>query len=317
MRYSSTVLAFGFTLMGCRDTVEPVAVGSPTTLAPVGTTAPEVVITTVAAAPRIPGAEIILDEPFGIPVGNGVVLRTPGAAYHVRSSLGRGAAGEVFLVERSTDRQQFALKRAPTSDSSAREIDAYRTLAGQLGFPQLVDVGEEAGWTYIVLTRIGRRIEDIRTRAAGRLFVLPVEAGGSIAIQMIERLQTLHGLGFVHLDMYPNNIAVGIGAEATTLYLFDFGEARRDLQNRREDIRSLSHSVLQLLRPGTRYGDYKHYEDDRDRPSLADLCQGLPEQVLRLFEYSHTLLGSEEPDYAMLRSLMLEMVPGYSGHILW
>ena len=331
--------------MGCDETREPVVVLA-TTSQPVVTAAPsisednpprqdvepslpdETVSTLEPEPPRaVRPVPIIVDDPVVTPVRDGLVFRATDAEYRPRALLGRGSAGEVYLVTRSTDGQEFALKRCPRSAISDRELDAYRAVRNQVGFPQLVDAGEEDGWAYIVMTRIGRRIEDIRTVGGGRLTMLPTRTVASIGIQMVDRLETLHGLGYVHLDMYPNNVAVGLGPESTTLYLFDFGEARqvvattdrsfRPLQSFREDIRSLSHSVLQLLRPGTRYGDYKHYEDDRNRPSLAELCAGLPEPVLRLFEYSHTQLGFEVPDYTMLRALLLEMAPEYAGRLLW
>eukprot|EP00663_Eupelagonemidae_sp_cell21sb_P011590 gene11590-biopygen7524 len=41
------------------------------------------------------------------------------------------------------------------------------------------------------------------------------------------RLQWVHGKGYIHCDVKPANCCVGRGTAAGTLYLFDFGIAKR------------------------------------------------------------------------------------------
>lgn len=251
-----------------------------------------------------------------------------GHVYVQAASLGKGAAGEVVLVRREHDGQIYAMKRTQTTVSSRREVEAHQAVLGLDGFPQIVDSFEDAGYTYMVLSRLGPSIETIRS-FGGKLLRLSHETIGSIGLHMVDRLETLHGRGFVHLDMYPNNIAVGDGDSGRNkLFLFDFGEARRYIdagtgeidrslvKTRKFDIQSLSHSILQLLKPGTPYGDFNHYEDAGI--TLETLCEGLPNAVLRLFKYSHETLGlHESPDYSLLRSLLRELVPDYTGTLIW
>lgn len=159
-----------------------------------------------------------------------------------------------------------------------------------------------------------------------------IKTVASIAIQMVDRIELLHSLGIIHGDLFPNNMAVGLTTEVeqSKLYVFDFGESLRFRdestgvhykslrKTRLFDIQSLSHTILQLLRPGTPFGDYKHWHEHPTRPSLEELCRGLPSQVKDVFEYSHTELHKMDiPDYKWLRSVLLELVPEYEGSILW
>ena len=46
---------------------------------------------------------------------------------------------------------------------------------------------------------------------------------------MVHRLEYLHLKNFVHRDMKPENILIGQGKKANTVYLIDFGLAKRYL----------------------------------------------------------------------------------------
>jgi len=50
-----------------------------------------------------------------------------------------------------------------------------------------------------------------------------------IAIQLLDRLQTLNSIGYVHRDINTSNIMVG-EEDCTKLYLIDFGLAKPYLQ---------------------------------------------------------------------------------------
>lgn len=246
-------------------------------------------------------------------------VRGAAGQYRCMGLLGRGAAGEVHLVEKVGTKETYAMKKATEGERSRREATVYRAVSGKKGFPRLIDSFEKEGFMYLVMTRIGATVESIRTKSGGKLVQLSAATVGSIGLQLVERLETLHELGYAHLDMFPNNI--GVDSEGSNLILFDFGESSRfdeGEKTRLFDIQSLSHTVLQLLRPGTPYGDYKHYMEAPGRPNLEQLCSGLPEPVLSLFKYSHESMGQhEKPDYARLRSIFKSLSPAYKGKLIW
>jgi len=49
----------------------------------------------------------------------------------------------------------------------------------------------------------------------------------NIGIQIITRLEQIHRKGFVHRDIKANNFMIGRGEKAQTVYIIDFGLAKR------------------------------------------------------------------------------------------
>ena len=49
----------------------------------------------------------------------------------------------------------------------------------------------------------------------------------NIGIQLITRLEQIHRKGFVHRDIKANNFMIGKGEKTKTVYVIDFGLAKR------------------------------------------------------------------------------------------
>ena len=49
----------------------------------------------------------------------------------------------------------------------------------------------------------------------------------TIGIQIITRLEQIHRKGFVHRDIKANNFTIGRGDKANTVYIIDFGLAKK------------------------------------------------------------------------------------------
>ncbi len=46
-----------------------------------------------------------------------------------------------------------------------------------------------------------------------------------IGLQIIDRLQAIHKIGFIHRDVKPDNMAIGLKEKSKIIYLIDFGLA--------------------------------------------------------------------------------------------
>jgi serine/threonine protein kinase len=75
-----------------------------------------------------------------------------------------------------------------------------------------------------------------------------------MGIQLIERLREVHNLGYIHRDMKPENICLGLDQNAGEFYLIDFGLSKPYKEPNGQHIPMKEKSV-HLSNKGTgRYG---------------------------------------------------------------
>jgi casein kinase 1 epsilon len=48
-----------------------------------------------------------------------------------------------------------------------------------------------------------------------------------LADQLLQRIEVLHENGYIHRDLKPENILMGLEDNASTLYLIDYGLAKK------------------------------------------------------------------------------------------
>lgn len=163
------------------------------------------------------------DEAFGH-------VQFPG--YRAVEQLGEGSMGSVFLVERNTDGALFALKRL-RPDATLSEDDVKRFLREAAALSVLrhrniigfVDQGYVEGEFYFLMDFVeGVDLDLYRRQAGGRV---PLARCISLMGQILDGLDHAHRQGFIHRDVKPANILVGVQDGAMTPRLTDFGLAKR------------------------------------------------------------------------------------------
>lgn len=152
--------------------------------------------------------------------------------YRTLEVVGEGNMGAVYLVERDHDRALFALK-ALRPDAELSEPDIRRFLReaaslSALDHPNIigfVDQGYVEGEFYFVMDYIeGVDLDLYRRQAGGRV---PLGRCVHLVGQILDGLDYAHRQGFVHRDVKPANILVGVVDGAMTPKLSDFGLAKR------------------------------------------------------------------------------------------
>ncbi len=148
-------------------------------------------------------------------------------AWTLRSELGHGGMGRVFLAERSDghyeQRAAVKLLLGLSSEAALAQLAAERQILARLTHPhiaRLIDGGTTPrGNPYLVMEYVeGRRIDDwCRAQGLGldavlELFAMVCEAVGYAHRQLV-----------VHCDIKPGNVLVGADGRAM---LLDFGIAQ-------------------------------------------------------------------------------------------
>ncbi|VDM82598.1 unnamed protein product [Strongylus vulgaris] len=92
-------------------------------------------------------------------------------------------------------------------------------------FVAFVDRGKTAKFKFLVMGLVGKSLEDIRRDVLGHNYSRSTVM--QCSIQTLIAVRDLHGLGYLHRDIKPQNYAVGLGEKQNTVYMLDFGIARK------------------------------------------------------------------------------------------
>ena len=164
--------------------------------------------------------------------------------YRIVRPLGGGAMGKVFLAEKISTHERYAIKFIHdylVSDETyyarfEREINALRGIR----HPHVVSVWDwnlpprgAAGHAYIVMEYLtGESMQQALTRPQG----LPLELVIRIMLQVLEGLDAVHRLGVIHRDLSPANVFL---SGADPLYpsakIVDFGLAKGEAASSASD----------------------------------------------------------------------------------
>lgn len=146
--------------------------------------------------------------------------------YEIRSQLGAGGMGEVYLAEDTKLDRKVALKILPAEvasnqDRMRRFVQEARA-ASALNHPNILtihEIGAEAGTHFIATEYIdGETLRQVMKTAR-----LTINESLEIAVQVASALATAHEAGIVHRDIKPENIMIRCDHLAKVL---DFGLAK-------------------------------------------------------------------------------------------
>ena len=146
--------------------------------------------------------------------------------YEIRSALGAGGMGQVYLAEDTELGRRVALKVLPadmTSDEAARKrLLREARAAATLDHPHICsvyEVGEAEGHRFIAMQFIDGETLDVRVKRAA----VSADEAIAIAAEVADALAGAHAHGVIHRDIKPSNIMLTPRGQAVVV---DFGLAK-------------------------------------------------------------------------------------------
>ena len=205
------------------------------------------------------------------------------------------------------------------------------------GLPKFYGFGDKNDYYYLILEFLGPNLSQLLTYCGKKKFTLGTIC--LLAMQMLNRIEYIHKRHFLHRDIKPENFCIGNEENTNTLYLIDYGLAKRFKDNktnqhiaykdrrqfegpdryasinahlgleqsRRDDLMSIGYVLVYLLKgvlpwQGLEDKPSKLVEKKIQIPNDV-LCSGLPNEFLHYLNYCKNLRFEERPDYEFLKGL--------------
>ena len=142
--------------------------------------------------------------------------------------LGRGAFGEIYKGEEIATQTKIAIKCEFVQQNRAsllkNEIELLDYLKGSKGIPKLYMYIFSKNFNFMLFELLGPNIDEIFNFCHKKFSLSTVL---SLGLQMLERIEYIHSLHIIHRDIKPENFLVGKNDKISTVYLCDFGLAKR------------------------------------------------------------------------------------------
>ncbi|WKX88545.1 hypothetical protein Q1695_008296 [Nippostrongylus brasiliensis] len=281
----------------------------------------------------------------------GAVVKSDTFTWKVIKILGSGGFGDVYKVvkENDADKKEYAMKTEMTDGdkrSLRLKIEVHvLTLCLKIENPQrkkhfleLIDRGKGEKFKFLVMTLVGATLEEIRRNVLGRNYTKSTAM--QLAYQTLESLADLHEIGFLHRDIKPQNFSVGLAQSEKTVFILDFGIARKYTvgntnevkaprvkvkfigtirfasrachrcieQGRKDDLESWIYMVFDLIDcvdgvPWKRLPDKRQVVQYKDRlfnDKLHKCYRIVPKEFKRIVKYVGGMKFKEKPDYIYL-----------------
>ncbi|KAK6028140.1 hypothetical protein OSTOST_05820 [Ostertagia ostertagi] len=267
--------------------------------------------------------------------------------WRVIKLLGSGGFGDVYKVQKvnNPDKTESAMKTEMVIGNRQMlrlkiEVVVLMKCHEQSDpdrkghFVAFVDRGKTMKFKFLVMGLVGPSLEDIRKKDLVRNYSKATAM--QCCIQTMTAVRDLHGIGYLHRDIKPQNYAIGLGPKESTIYMLDFGIAKEILLKEERmkvselprikvhflgTLRFASRACHKQIEQGRKddlecwlYMCFDLFDDDKGLPwksgtvlamyelAVSSCYSIVPEDFKRIVQYIDGLKYADEPDYVYLRN---------------
>ena len=285
------------------------------------------------------------------------------------TEIGRGAFGEIYLSFNIRDNIEVAVKKeivikknkmCSQLKNEARiyqhllSIPSHITLNGECSIPQkdIQGIPKFYGYgklndmyDYLIMEFLGPNLIELLNYCGYKRFTLVTVS--LLALQFLNRIETLHKKSYIHRDIKPENFLIGTDNRSNVIYLLDFGLSKRYKntkthqhipyregrklvgtaryvsinthlgieQSRRDDLESIGYVIVFLLKGvlpwqgiTCKYNKYTLIMEKKLQIPIEILCYGLNDEISVYLNYVRSLKFEDRPDYDYLRGLFIKVL---------
>ena len=152
---------------------------------------------------------------------------------YFNKKLGSGAFGEIYKGEEISTHKDLAIKCETVQENKLSllktEIEILTYLKGTKGIPKIYLHLFSKKYNFMFLELLGPNLNEL-FHFCNKKLSLPTVL--SIGLQMLDRIESIHSLHIIHRDIKPENFLIGKKDKINTIYLCDFGLAKRFRDNK-------------------------------------------------------------------------------------
>nr|ODN87761.1 CK1/CK1/CK1-D protein kinase [Cryptococcus depauperatus CBS 7855] len=173
-----------------------------------------------------------------------------GGRYRIGKKIGTGGFGDIYLGVDIVSGEEVAIKLESIKARMSMleyEFKVYKSLAGGVGIPFVRWYGTECDYNAMVLDLLGPSLEDLFNFCNRRFSLKTVLL---LADQLISRVEFIHSRNFVHRDLKPDNLLMGVGKRGNLVNVIDFGLAKKfrdsktNLPNPYKENRNMAGTIM-------------------------------------------------------------------------